>query len=221
MRLYSLCLKLQGARCVVIGGGNVARRKVASLIECGARVTVVSPELCEELEMRAQSREIEAVRREFQPEDLRGARLAIAATNNRAVNESAATAARQMGVLLNVVDVPDLCDFYVPASVRRGQLEIAVSTTGAFPALAKKLRLEIESEFGPEYGPYIELLEKLRQEIKARVSDAAERNRAEEALLDAPVLELLARGRMDEARALLHTAAAPWLGSEATHYDKD
>jgi precorrin-2 dehydrogenase/sirohydrochlorin ferrochelatase len=220
MHLYSLCLKLQGTHCVVIGGGNVARRKVASLIECGARVTVVSPELCEELEMRAQSGEIEAVRREFQPDDLRGARLAIAATNNRAVNESAAAAARQMGVLLNVVDVPDLCDFYVPASVRRGQLEIAVSTTGAFPALAKKLRLEIESKFGPEYGPYIELLEELRQEIKARVSDAAERNRAEEALLDAPVLEALAQSTADEARVLLRKVASPWLGTGDLEHDK-
>jgi precorrin-2 dehydrogenase/sirohydrochlorin ferrochelatase len=118
------------------------------------------------------------------------------------------------------VDVPDLCDFYVPASVRRGQLEIAVSTTGAFPALAKKLRLEIESKFGPEYGPYIELLEELRQEIKARVSDAAERNRAEEALLDAPVLEALAQSTADEARVLLRKVASPWLGTGDLEHDK-
>jgi precorrin-2 dehydrogenase/sirohydrochlorin ferrochelatase len=220
MHLYSLCLKLQGARCVVIGGGNVARRKAASLLECGAQVTVISPELCRELEDRVESGEIKAVRREFEPEDLRGARLAIAATNNRAVNETVSEAARRMGVLLNVVDVPELCDFYVPASVRRGRLEIAVSTTGAFPALAKKLRIELESRFGREYGPYLELLEQLREEIKARVSDAAERNRAEEALLEAPVLEALAQGKLEKARGLLREAASPWLGNRASGGDE-
>jgi len=211
MRLYSLCLKLEGRRCLVIGGGNVAKRKVASLKECGADVLVVSPELCPELADRAARGEIQALQRAFQPEDLEGAALAIAATDNPAVNQAVAAAGKDAGVLVNVVDVPDLCDFYVPASVRRGDLEIAVSTTGAFPALAKRLRIELEGQFGPEYEAYLELLARFRRELKARIPDAAIRNRAEEAFLDSPALSLLAQHKVHEAEQVLAECAARFM----------
>jgi precorrin-2 dehydrogenase/sirohydrochlorin ferrochelatase len=200
--MYPLNLKIAGRRCVVIGGGNVADRKVGSLLECGAVVKLVSPEVCEDLDARAARNEIEWVRRPFQAGDLEGAVLAIAATDDRPVNEAVAAEGRALGVLVNVVDVPDLCDFYVPASISRGQLEITVSTGGASPMLAKRLRMQIEQQFGPEYEPFLALLARLRTELKARVPDRAQRNLAEEAFLNSAALSLLAEGKPEEAESI-------------------
>ena len=196
-------LKLDGRRCVVVGGGNIATRKVLSLLKCGASVLLVSPEFCPELEKRAAAGEIAVERRPFERGDLEGATVAIAATSRRDVNEAVAAAGRDFGVPVNVVDVPDLCDFYVPAMVERGDLQIAISTGGAFPALAKRLRILLEEQFGPEYGEYVGLLMRYRQEIKARVSDSHKRAKAEEAFLELPLLELLESGRRDEAENAL------------------
>lgn len=203
MPLYPLFLKLEGRRCVVIGGGKVATRKVQSLIECGARVLVVSPELCPELEKRASAGEIDVVRRGFEPDDIRGAVVAIAATSLRSVNETVVEAGRAIGVLVNVVDVPGLCDFYVPSSFERGDLQIAVSTGGAFPALAKKLRIALEAQFGPEYQAYLELLTRFREQVKARIADSHRRAEAENAFLELPVFDLLAEGKREEAESAL------------------
>ena len=203
MRLYPLFLKVDGCRCVVVGGGAVAERKVVSLTQCGAHVVVVSPELTPELEAQAREGRIELVQRTFEPADLEGALLTIAATDDRAVNEAVAKAADSYGVLINVVDVPELCNFYVPASFTRGDLQIAISTTGASPVLAKRLREELESQFGPEYSPFLKLCKRLRRELQARVQDRSRRNQAENAFLSSAALSLLAQGKVDEAEAAL------------------
>lgn len=169
MRLYPIALKLEGRTAVVVGGGSVAARKVGSLLECGARVTVVSPELCPELEERAAAGSIVVHRRGFEAADLDEAMVAIAATNITAVNEAVLAAGRARRALVNVVDVPDLCDFYVPASVKRGDLEIAINTGGSCPALSKKIRQQLDPLFGPEYGPYLELLSVMRRELRLRI----------------------------------------------------
>lgn len=199
VRLYPLDLKIEGRRCVVIGGGGVAERKVESLRECGAVVTVVSPEFTETLEKWASEGRIETVRRPFTTDDVKGATLVIAATNVRSVNEMVFAAGRAEGVLVNVVDVPDLCDFYVPATVTRGDLQIAVSTSGTCPAMAKAIRKRLEELFGPEYGGYVDLGGWLRTELMAKAADAKRRQAALERLLDSDALECLARG--DEAGA--------------------
>lgn len=203
MPLYPLFLKLDGRRCVVVGGGTIAARKVRALLECGARVAVVSLELHTKLEEYAEANEIEIVRRAFEPGDLEGAAVAIAATNNRKVNEAVAKASRERGVLVNVVDVPDLCDFYVPSRVDRGDLQIAIGTGGAFPALAKRLRLALEKQFGPEFAAYVELLGRYRQEAKTRIVDPRQRTKAEEAFLDSPAFALVAEGKHEEAEKAL------------------
>ncbi len=205
MRLYPLYLKIEGRRCVVIGGGAVARRKVASLLDYGARVTVVSPELCPNLEERAARGEIELFRRVFDADDLNGATLAIAATSNEQVNRAVLAAGRAAGVWVNVVDVPDLCDFYVPASIRRGPIEIAIGTSGQCPALAKRLRIEIEKAVGPEYEPYAALCGRLRTALKAHVPEAERRASAESEFLDSPALALLAEGKTEEAERVMQT----------------
>jgi len=208
MPLYPLFLKLDGRRCVVVGGGTVAARKVRALLECGARVTVVSPEIRAELEKCAEANEIKIVHRAFEPGDLEGAAIAIAATNDRKVNEAVANAGRERGVLVNVVDVPGLCDFYVPSRVDRGDLQIAICTGGAFPAFAKRLRLALEKQFGPEFAAYLELLARYRQEAKARIADPHQRAKAEEAFLDSPAFALVAEGKYEEAEKALSACLA-------------
>lgn len=203
MRLYPLSLKLAGKPCVVVGGGKVAERKVVSLLECEAAVTVVSPETVPALEERAARGEIRLVRRAFQPEDVAGACVVIAATSDRAVNEAVVQAAHESGALVNVVDVPDLCDFYVPACVNRGSLQVTVSTSGAFPLLSKRLRQELEALFAPEYEAYLELLCRLRKELKARAPEFRQRVQAEADFLNSPAWAYLRQGKPEEAERVL------------------
>ncbi len=208
MLLYSLGLKIEGERCLVVGGGGVAERKVASLLECGAHVLLVSPALTPHLEELDAQGAIDTARREFAPSDVDNVFLVIAATDIRVVNEAVAAACRAKNIPVNVVDVPDLCTFYVPASVRRGGLQITVNTGGASPVLARQVREELEDRFGPEYGPYIELLRHLREQVQARIDDRSVRYEAEKAFLASDALSLLAQGRQEEAEALLEQCLA-------------
>ena len=203
MRLYPLALKIAGRRCVVAGGGRVAERKVQSLRECGAEVVVVSPGLTPDLEEMASRGEIETVRRAFEPADLEGAVLAIAATDDTAVNEAVLAAGKTHSVLVNVVDVPELCDLYVPASVNRGELQITIGTGGACPALSRQLRRRLSAEFGPEYEPYLRLLDRLRPDLIERVAKPERRKEILNELLTSPALGLLAEGAEAEARLVL------------------
>jgi len=203
MPLYPLALKLSGRRCLVVGGGAVAERKVASLLECGADVLVVAPDATDQIRAWAASGRIKFLERPFEPSDVAGTLIVIAATDDSRVNSAVADAARASGALVNVVDVPDLCDFYVPASVTRGDLQITISTAGASPALAKRLRIDLERQFGPEYEAYLELLARLRNDLKARVPDRARRNKAEEQFLASPALRLIAEGRLKDAEQIL------------------
>ena len=203
MRLYPLSLKIAGRRCVVIGGGPVAERKVASLLECGAQVVVVAPEATPALKSWAAENRLRYLERAFEPADVSGAALAIAATDDTDVNTAVREAAARAGALVNVVDVPDLCDFYIPASVNRGKFQITVSTSGASPTLAKRVRIALEREFGPEYEAYTELLARLRRESQARIADRERRYRAEQLFLDSPALDMLAEGRRAEAEDIL------------------
>ena len=169
MALYPVNLKLEGRPCVVIGGGKVALRKAESLLECGAEVKVVSPVLDPEFE-RYQGR-FDYMDRPYRRGDLQGAFLAIAATDDEAVNREVESEAQDLGLLLNVVDRPGQCNFYVPASVRRGELMLTVSTGGGLPALAKRLRQQLEAEFPQEWARALELLGDARRQVIARVKD--------------------------------------------------
>jgi len=203
MPLYPLALKLSGRHCVVVGGGAVAERKAASLLECGADVLVVAPDATDQIRAWAASGRIKFFERPFEAADVAGALIAIAATDDPRVNSAVADAARASGALVNVVDVPELCEFYVPASVTRGDLQITISTGGSSPALAKRLRIDLERQFGPEYETYLEMLARLRAELKARVLDRALRNLAEEQFLASPALRLIAEGRLKDAEQIL------------------
>lgn len=200
MAHYPINVDLSGRRCVVIGGGTVAGRKAESLLDAGAAVTVVAPELAPPLAEMAQQGLIEHVRAPYESGHLDDAFLAIAATDDREVNRAVYRDAESRGILVNVVDDPELCVFYVPAVVRRGDFIISVSTSGKAPALAKLVREQLESQYGPEYGELAELMGELRDEIKARHPDSAGRKRAYARILDSDALRLLAQGKRDEAR---------------------
>ena len=165
------CLDLEGRRCLVVGGGAVGLEKAAGLAACGARVTVVSPEL----EAGFAELDVEWRAREYETADLDGVLLVIAATADRAVNERVSADAEVRGLLCNVADVPDLCSFILPAVHREGPIAIAVSTGGASPALAKRLRSEIAALIGPEHAELAEELRARRPEAKERFATYEER----------------------------------------------
>jgi len=196
---------LDAARCVVVGGGTVAARKVAGLRQAGAKPIVISPTLCPELESQAAQGEVEVIRRPYRRGDLTGAWLVIAATDDLAVNEAVFGEAQTVGCLVNVVDDPARCSFFVPAVVRRGALTIAVSTGGKSPALARRIRQQLESLFDPAYEMLLDLLSRLRPTVQATVSDPGRRAAFWERLLDSDALHRLRSG--DEAGAIAQAEA--------------
>ncbi|MBM3127372.1 MAG: bifunctional precorrin-2 dehydrogenase/sirohydrochlorin ferrochelatase [Chloroflexi bacterium] len=195
---------------IVVGGGAVAARKVRGLLDAGARVTVIAPQLTRELEDLARDSRIAVIRRAYQNGDLREARVVIAATDDAEVNHAVSADARARGILVNVVDDPAHCTFHVPALVRRGNLAIAISTGGASPALAKHLRAKIEQTIGAEYERLAQLLAELRPRVQARVPQE-QREALWRELIDA-ALPLLRAGREADARraaeALIENATA-------------
>ncbi|UCD56722.1 MAG: bifunctional precorrin-2 dehydrogenase/sirohydrochlorin ferrochelatase [Candidatus Hydrogenedentota bacterium] len=181
---YAISLSLEKVPCLVVGGGTVALRKVESLIASGARVKVVSPQVLPEIEALE---EVEIARHEFRPRDLDGQFLVISATNSRSVNGAVAKAAKRRSMLVNVVDDPELCNFYVNSQVRRGDLTISVSTGGASPALAKRIRKELEHQYGKEYTGLLLLMREYRPMIIREVPDAERRRKVFERLANARI----------------------------------
>lgn len=165
MPLYPVNLKIADRLCLVLGGGPVAARKVGTLLFCGARVRVVSPEVVEDIRQLAQAGRIEWWQRSYGRGDLQGAYLAIAATDRPEVQRQIADEAAGLPVLLNSADTPDACDFQVPSTLRRGELMITISTGGASPALSRQIREKLETEFGWEYAVAVTLLARLRERV--------------------------------------------------------
>ncbi|MCP4540213.1 MAG: bifunctional precorrin-2 dehydrogenase/sirohydrochlorin ferrochelatase [Chloroflexi bacterium] len=189
---------LHRARCLVVGGGKVAARKVVGLITTDAQVVVISPVLCERLELLAECGDIEVMRRDYCSGDLEETFLVIAATDDPAVNHQIWEEAQEQGVLINVVDDPPHCTFIAPAVVRQGPLTLAISTGGRCPALARHLREQFEQEFDPTYGRFVELLGELRERTVTALP-FSRRNAFWEQLFHSDVLALIRSG--DEATA--------------------
>jgi precorrin-2 dehydrogenase / sirohydrochlorin ferrochelatase len=173
--LFPAFLKLAGRACLVVGAGAVGQSKIEGLLETGAAITVVAPEATEAVHAWAAAGSIKWLGRPFEPFDLDGMFLVVAATSLPELNETIFREARRRGVLCNVVDDPPHCDFYYPAVVRRGALQIAVSTDGKSPALAQRLRKEFEQAFGPVYRDWIQELGSLRERLFRQEIDADER----------------------------------------------
>jgi len=198
---YPIVLKLFGRRALVVGGGEVALRKARALADAGARVCVVAPKLVAGF---TEDGRFECLAARYEKRHLEGALVAVAATDDEAVNRRVAEDARAADVLVNVVDRPELCDFIVPAQVRRGDLLIAISTSGAAPSLARRLRERLEKELGPEYATLLEVLREVREDLKQRNLAPEVRRRLFERLTEDDIVAAARRG----ADALRTTVAA-------------
>lgn len=175
--LFPIFLKLAGRRCLVVGGGAVAEAKIHSLLRCGAEVRVIAPEVTPCIRDIADLGQIVCEQRCFIPADLAGVFLVIAATNSPELHEEIFRRCQRAGILCNAADDPDRCDFYYPAVVRRGPLQVAISTAGHSPFLAQRLRRELEARFVPEYGPWVEEIGRERAEL-FRAGISAENRRS-------------------------------------------
>ena len=167
MTLFPIFLKLQGRPCLVVGAGAIGEPKIESLLTSGASIRVIAPQASAAVAEWAKAGAIVWEAREFGVSDLDGVFLVIAATSSRQVNGAIFHEAQQRNILCNVVDDPEYCDFYYPAVVRRGDLQLAISTNGHSPALAQRIRRELEIQFGPEYGEWLVELGKIRQHLFA------------------------------------------------------
>jgi precorrin-2 dehydrogenase / sirohydrochlorin ferrochelatase len=174
-KLFPLFLKLENRPCLVVGAGTIAEGKIAGLLEVQATVRVVAPEATPQVQSWAQEKKLEWQQRYYEASDLQGMFLVVAATSSAKIHEQIFVEARRQNVLCNVVDVPHLCDFFYPAVVRRGALQIAISTAGESPALAQRLRKELEVQFGPDYEAWVTALGEARTEIAARDLTAEDR----------------------------------------------
>ncbi|MEW6581531.1 MAG: bifunctional precorrin-2 dehydrogenase/sirohydrochlorin ferrochelatase [Actinomycetota bacterium] len=210
---YPAFLDVEGRRVLVVGGGPVATDKTATLVEHGARVRLVSPLLTDALAaMVADGTVHEHRARRYEPGDIEGCFLAISATGDAAVDRGVWEDAERRGIPINVPGAPPLCSFLVPSTLRRGGLAIAVSTGGASPVVARRVRRDLEALYGPEWEEFLALLHDLRDEMKARYPEAGDRRGAVERLMDTDVLARLAGRDADGARALVRAA----LGAEET-----
>ena len=200
---YPMMVDLTGRRCLVVGGGRVAERKVALLLDCGAVVEVVSPVTTLKLTALASAGTIRLAWRAVRPDDLTGAFLIFVATDDPVVNHTVAVQAREAGGLVNVADAPEACSFLVPSAVRRGDLTIAISTGGGSPALAKRLRQRIEATIGPEYEAFLAALRELRALAREAVLDPVERRAIYRRALDSNLFDHAARGDRAAVKACI------------------
>ncbi len=210
---YPIMLDLAGRRALVVGGGEVALRKARALADAGAAVRVVSPKF---LAGFARDKRLKCMAAAYASRHVRGMFLAVAATDDEAVNARVASDARASGALVNVVDRPDLCDFIVPAVVERGRLRIAISTGGASPSLARRLRERLEREFGTEYATYLDVMAEVRRDLLSRDLSPAVRRRLFERLSENDILAAARDGRAALRRAMKAAIkAAPTASSPA------
>jgi precorrin-2 dehydrogenase/sirohydrochlorin ferrochelatase len=205
---YIACLRLTGRRCVVIGGGEVGLEKVEGLLACDGEVTLIAPEAHPELAQLALEGSIRWEQREYGAGDLEGALIAIAATNDTDLNIRVFEEAEARSMLVNVVDVPPLCNFILPAIVRTGPLAVAISTAGASPALAKRMKREIGEMFGEPYANLAILLNEARGWAKATLPTYQDRKQFFESIVngDPDPVELLRDGDVEAVRELIADA---------------
>ena len=206
MDFLPIFMNVKGENCLVIGGGKIASRKVFMLLRAGAAVTVVSPKLCQDLTIRKDEGEITHIDRVFEDGDLDACKVIIAATNVEAVNSHVSQLAKSKGIPVNVVDAPHLCSFIVPSIIDRNPVQIAISTGGASPVLARLLRSRLETFIPAAYGRLAKLVESYREKVKAKFSNTDEIRTFWEGILEGPVAENLIAGKDKVARELLETA---------------
>jgi precorrin-2 dehydrogenase/sirohydrochlorin ferrochelatase len=204
VKTYPIFAVIENKLCLVVGGGAVGERKVHDLMAAGARVTVVSRTLTPELAALASRGEIRYLPEDFAEVQVEGMALVMAATDDPKVNAKVSAAAQARGIWVNVADDPEYCTFIVPAMVRRGDLTLAIGTGGASPALARQLREELQQHFGPEYGPYLDLLRRVRTRLLSERRGHSHNAELFNRLVQSPLKEAVARGDRARVVSVLH-----------------
>lgn len=197
--MYGAFLHVKDRNCVIVGGGSVAERKAAGLLECGAKITVIAPRLSSRLQILAEQGTITHIPRSYRRGDVCEAFLVIAATNSPQVNMEVADEADAYQRLVNVVNVPERCSFFVPSVVRRGSLALAISTSGMSPAVAKQIREELERQFGPEYEVFLQKMGEIRRQLKTSIENEEARREVFRQIARSDVLLLIRQGQMEAA----------------------
>lgn len=209
-KMYPVNLILKDQHAVVVGAGSVGTRKIEGLLECDARVTVIAPEPTEDVLALAQSGRIELLVREYQSGDLDTADIVFVATNIETVNKRVYEDAVAEHLMINVADKPEVCNFFLPSQLRRGRLSIAVSTEGASPLLARRIREKLEEQFSESWGAYIDLLASRRQRVNTEVPERERKNYWKTAI-DGRVLSLIEAGKPKEAEDLLDSILSEYI----------
>jgi precorrin-2 dehydrogenase/sirohydrochlorin ferrochelatase len=209
MRYYPVNLDITDRNCLVVGGGSVASRKVATLLSCGAAVTVVSPRVCDRLNQLAAEGAIRLNKRPYDRADLEGMFLVIGATDDEDVNRKVSRDAEAHRMLCNIADRPGICNFILPSIVRRGDLILTISTSGSSPAFAKKMRQCLESQFGEEYADFLRLMAAVRKKLLNQAHAPEAHKPLFEALINSGLIDWLRDRKTDDINALLSSVLGP------------
>jgi precorrin-2 dehydrogenase/sirohydrochlorin ferrochelatase len=204
-KYYPVCIDIQNRQCLVVGGGMVALRKTRGLLDCGAVVTVVSPVFHADFKKIDKSLPVNTIERTYRSEDLEDKFLVIGATDNQEVSRRISRDARSRNILCNIADVPESCSFILPAVVRRGDLAIAVSTSGKSPAFARHLRKQLEKQFGEEYKTFLLLMGALRQKLLAQNHAPEEHKPLFENLIEKGLLDMIHENDKKSINTLLRS----------------
>ncbi|MDL1988145.1 MAG: bifunctional precorrin-2 dehydrogenase/sirohydrochlorin ferrochelatase [Deltaproteobacteria bacterium] len=203
MRYYPVNLDILNRKCLVVGGGSVSTRKVMTLLECGAVVTVVSPDVAEELLELAEKKMIELKRRPYESSDIDGMFLVIGATDNEELNRQINKDAEHQNKLCNIADRPEVCNFILPSIVNRGNLVIAISTSGKSPAFAKKMRQDLEKEFGEEYDEFLQLMGAIRKKALSEKHEPEAHKHLFEQLINRGLIDMIRNHDEERINSLL------------------
>ena len=203
MRYYPVNLDIQNRKCLVVGGGSVSTRKVMTLLECGAIITVVSPDVSEELLELAEKKMIELKKRHYEASDINGIFLVIGATDNEELNWQINKDAERQYKLCNIADRPEACNFILPSIVNRGNLVIAISTSGKSPAFAKKMRQDLEKQFGEEYDEFLQLMGAIRKKALSEKHEPEAHKHLFEQLINRGLVDMVRNHDEERINSLL------------------
>jgi len=212
MGYIPIFLDVTGRDCIVVGGGEVAARKAESILEAGARVNIVSASLSASMQAIVARERVNHIARNYQRGDMRGCVLAYAATDDPKLHRELAAEARALGIPINVADEPELCTFIAPAVMKRGALQVAISTAGASPAFAARIRRSLEPQFGTEYALTLEVLRAARRRLRADEIEPAERMRRLKDLANSALPDAIARGDLAAVERILATHLGDGVG---------
>ena len=204
MKYYPVYIDVSKRKCVVVGGGDVAERKVERLLECGARVVVIGNELTPNLEAMKNEEKISHIPDNYKNDYIEGALLVIGATDRDEINERIYRDSKERGILVNIVDDPAKCDFIVPSVFQQGDLSIAISTGGKSPALARNLREELEQRYGHEYRILLNIMGDIREKIISRGEPSDENRKLFESVLNSDILQHIREKNWDKVRKIIH-----------------